>query len=130
MQEVLIHFVQMEKYPVPEFIAQQGNEAIEQYIVENGVMPTKVDSRDWEVVDIANDNLAQHQIVYFDEEYSVIKRDIFSNALDYIVVNSYGLDAWFSQVIPYVEHLCELIGSKITYVDKHQIHVVRKNNEK
>ncbi len=51
MKLVLTHYVVMEKYVVPDEVAEKGNDAIEQYIYENDLRPIKEDGRDWEVVD-------------------------------------------------------------------------------
>jgi len=52
MKTVFIHFVQMEKYSIPDEIAEKGNQAIEDYIYQQELEPIKIDCRDWEVVDI------------------------------------------------------------------------------
>ena len=52
MAIVLIHYVEMEKYEVPDKVAKIGNLAIEKYIYTHDLEPIKKDSRDWEVVDV------------------------------------------------------------------------------
>ena len=54
MKRVLTHYVQMDTYEVPEDICNEGDEAIELYIVENELEPVKSDGRDFEIVDVSD----------------------------------------------------------------------------
>mgnify|MGYP001571226983 FL=1 len=53
---VLCHFVQMDKYEVPEEVCAEGQRAIEKYIFERvtPLKPTESETRDWEIVEIQN----------------------------------------------------------------------------
>ena len=53
MKTVLTHFVQKDKYEVPDDIAEKDYDEIEQYIVDNELEPVSGDTRDWEIVDVS-----------------------------------------------------------------------------
>lgn len=55
MKTILTHYVQIEKYEVPDSIAKLDNDEIQNYIVTKSLKPVDTDSRDWEVVDVSDD---------------------------------------------------------------------------
>jgi len=52
MKTILTHYVQMDKYEVPNHIAKKKSEDIEDYISQKNLKPVSGDSRDWEMVDV------------------------------------------------------------------------------
>jgi len=54
MKTVLCHYVQMDKYEVPNHIVKLGYKAIENYIFAQKLTPVTGESRDWEIVDVIN----------------------------------------------------------------------------
>ena len=55
MKRVLTHYVQMETYEVPDQIIKKGDDAIEDYIFRERLVPVKTDCRDWEVLEVLDD---------------------------------------------------------------------------
>ena len=55
MKRVLTHYVQMETYEVPDQINKKGDDAIEDYIFRERLVPVKTDCRDWEVLEVLDD---------------------------------------------------------------------------
>lgn len=52
MKTILTHYVVMERYLVPDNIADLEKHEIEKYIQDKELLPYCTDSRDFEVVDI------------------------------------------------------------------------------
>ena len=52
MKTVLCHFVQMDRYEVPDNIAEKGDTAIEEFIFNKNLKPVSSDTRDWEIVEV------------------------------------------------------------------------------
>lgn len=56
MANILCHFVQMDTYTIPDYIAKKGNQAIEEYLEIKEIKPDDSETRDWEIVDVELEN--------------------------------------------------------------------------
>lgn len=52
MKTVLLHYVVMEKYEIPDNIAKKTYDQVERYIYEKHLEPYNTGTRDYEIVEI------------------------------------------------------------------------------